>query len=136
MSFSHRPVTPADAQAVADLIADHDAVHQAVLDRLSERDILDWWERLVEGDAVAVTDESGRLVGAGALRRRGSNYQADNFVHPDCRGRGIGTFLLDWAERRAAEAVAAAIRAGRGLEERRVGKECHTTCRSRWSPYH
>ena len=21
-------------------------------------------------------------------------------------------------------------------EERRVGKECHTTCRSRWSPYH
>ena len=30
--------------------------------------------------------------------------------------------------------------AGWGLatrsEERRVGKECHTTCRSRWSPYH
>ena len=25
--------------------------------------------------------------------------------------------------------------AGRS-EERRVGKECHTTCRSRWSPYH
>ena len=21
-------------------------------------------------------------------------------------------------------------------EERRVGKECHTTCRSRWSAYH
>ena len=21
-------------------------------------------------------------------------------------------------------------------EERRVGKECHLTCRSRWSPYH
>src|SRR3546814_6816884 len=28
--------------------------------------------------------------------------------------------------------------AGRGLrsEERRVGKECVSTCRSRWSPYH
>ena len=27
---------------------------------------------------------------------------------------------------------------GRGgrSEERRVGKECHLTCRSRWSPYH
>ena len=25
---------------------------------------------------------------------------------------------------------------GDGSEERRVGKECHTTCRSRWSPYH
>ena len=23
-----------------------------------------------------------------------------------------------------------------GSEERRVGKECHVVCRSRWSPYH
>src|SRR3546814_15394712 len=33
------------------------------------------------------------------------------------------------------------LRAGRGesnsrSEERRVGKECVSTCRSRWSPYH
>src|SRR3546814_2607075 len=29
------------------------------------------------------------------------------------------------------------IRAGRARsEERRVGKECVSTCRSRWSPYH
>ena len=26
--------------------------------------------------------------------------------------------------------------AGRRSEERRVGKECSVTCRSRWSPYH
>ena len=25
---------------------------------------------------------------------------------------------------------------GRGSEERRVGKECPSKCRSRWSPYH
>ena len=25
---------------------------------------------------------------------------------------------------------------GRRSEERRVGKECSVTCRSRWSPYH
>src|SRR3546814_21155565 len=32
----------------------------------------------------------------------------------------------------------AALAAGLGLrsEERRVGKECVSTCRSRWSPYH
>src|SRR3546814_10712756 len=29
-----------------------------------------------------------------------------------------------------------AIREGRRSEERRVGKECVSTCRSRWSPYH
>ena len=32
----------------------------------------------------------------------------------------------------AAKTYSGALRA----EERRVGKECHTTCRSRWSPYH
>src|SRR3546814_18820512 len=29
-----------------------------------------------------------------------------------------------------------AYRWGRRSEERRVGKECVSTCRSRWSPYH
>src|SRR3546814_17947458 len=29
-----------------------------------------------------------------------------------------------------------AARAGTRSEERRVGKECVSTCRSRWSPYH
>src|SRR3546814_12961963 len=28
------------------------------------------------------------------------------------------------------------VLAGRRSEERRVGKECVSTCRSRWSPYH
>src|SRR3546814_2914535 len=38
---------------------------------------------------------------------------------------------------RAIEALVAHIRALPGRsEERRVGKECVSTCRSRWSPYH
>ena len=32
--------------------------------------------------------------------------------------------------------VRAKIGAGQRSEERRVGKECTMTCRSRWSPYH
>src|SRR3546814_9263812 len=28
------------------------------------------------------------------------------------------------------------VRSGSRSEERRVGKECGSTCRSRWSPYH
>src|SRR3546814_6307139 len=35
----------------------------------------------------------------------------------------------------AARALAARLTEGRS-EERRVGKECVSTCRSRWSPYH
>src|SRR3546814_12380920 len=33
------------------------------------------------------------------------------------------------------QAVVGVLRIGRS-EERRVGKECVSTCRSRWSPYH
>ena len=36
----------------------------------------------------------------------------------------------------AAEAADKRIETIEGSEERRVGKECVTTCRSRWSPYH
>src|SRR3546814_13685040 len=32
--------------------------------------------------------------------------------------------------------IAALIGDGHRSEERRVGKECVSTCRSRWSPYH
>src|SRR3546814_12108797 len=36
----------------------------------------------------------------------------------------------------AAEADPVRVRTVRRSEERRVGKECVSTCRSRWSPYH
>src|SRR3546814_15261510 len=57
-------------------------------------------------------------------------------------------FLRLWAERipqgRPAQRRRAALRADRRIgprtavrsDERRVGKECVSTCRSRWSPYH
>src|SRR3546814_19315573 len=32
--------------------------------------------------------------------------------------------------------AASVVRTGDRSEERRVGKECVSTCRSRWSPYH
>src|SRR3546814_17131644 len=34
------------------------------------------------------------------------------------------------------QAKGSAQQAGRRSEERRVGKECVSTCRSRWSPFH
>src|SRR3546814_13938522 len=43
-----------------------------------------------------------------------------------------GAVLLQRAARTAAHKGEAACRS----EERRVGKECVSTCRSRWSPYH
>src|SRR3546814_13444604 len=49
---------------------------------------------------------------------------------PQCRDNGAALALA----RGAVEA--AALRRNDRSEERRVGKECVSTCRSRWSPYH
>src|SRR3546814_7387082 len=39
-------------------------------------------------------------------------------------------------ERRTKQTVHVGVRVVSRSEERRVGKECVSTCRSRWSPYH
>src|SRR3546814_11376120 len=61
-------------------------------------------------------------------------YLEDLFVQPAQRGKGIGKRLL-------AELAQIGIARGCGRfewrsEERRVGNECVSTCRSRWSAYH
>src|SRR3546814_1467180 len=58
-----------------------------------------------------------------------------------CRCRG-GACMLDWRlggddPTFEISFVAGGVRCPGGRsEERRVGKECVSTCRSRWSPYH
>src|SRR3546814_20607020 len=52
------------------------------------------------------------------------------------QGRDRHYYEIDWDGERVWGATAAMIvNLGRS-EERRVGKECVSTCRSRWSPYH
>src|SRR3546814_9530660 len=54
---------------------------------------------------------------------RGSEKSADNFAL-----RFINSYRSEHAKNLQAK--------GNRSEERRVGKECVSTCRSRWSPYH
>jgi mycothiol synthase len=127
VSLALRAATPADAAAIAELVTAHDAEYHGTSDPFAEQDVLDWWRRIDDGDAVVVTGEGGRLAGTCALRRRGDTAVADNFTSPDLRGRGVGSLLLDWAETRAAEkgvvslrvAVAASDRAARAMLEQR-----------------
>src|SRR3546814_5597825 len=44
--------------------------------------------------------------------------------------------VIDAAPCRCADRLRGAFLCGIRSEERRVGKECVSTCRSRWSPYH
>jgi GNAT superfamily N-acetyltransferase len=121
VTLSLRPLTPDDAQAVADIVGDYDARFNGVADRPTPEDVVYWWER-VDAGAVGVVDESGNVVGAGTLRMRGPNLIADLFVHPDQQGRGGGSLLLDWAERTTAEKRLEAVRAGTAAGDAR-GKE-------------
>src|SRR3546814_1981188 len=60
-------------------------------------------------------------------------HREQPFIEPLLRLVGrIGEFVETVAEDKAALGAKIAARS----EERRVGKECVSTCRSRWSPYH
>src|SRR3546814_20029984 len=52
---------------------------------------------------------------------------------PACATLGLGSGIV--ADSQPAEEWRECLAKGRS-EERRVGKECVSTCRSRWSPYH
>src|SRR3546814_16704044 len=59
-----------------------------------------------------------------------------HIISEDCaQAPGTRPEDRDHAARGAAPRRIAGVRTARS-EERRVGKECVSTCRSRWSPYH
>src|SRR3546814_11965572 len=61
-----------------------------------------------------------------------------NFIAPYrwmAVGAGISLVVAAAAVLGIGQAIRRVIDVGRS-EERRVGKECVSTCRSRWSPYH
>jgi mycothiol synthase len=94
-----RPAEPEDAPAVFELFAACEAVVQAQPD-IQLEDILGDWRRPsfdLAADAVVVL-EGDRIVAEAELfmGRRG-----EAAVHPDEGGRGIGTALLAWMERRS-----------------------------------
>ena len=49
---------------------------------------------------------------------------------------GVVQHTRESLRKEVAQLVALGIPGGERSEERRVGKECSVTCRSRWSPYH
>jgi len=110
MTLSLRPFAPADAEAVAEIIGDYETAHSDATNRPAADDIVDWTRRVDLG-AVVVEGSGGQILGAGFLRGRGTFSIADHFVHPDSRGLGVGSLLLDWGEERTREAGLDAVRA-------------------------
>jgi len=99
--FVHRPIEDEDLEAVVALVNACE-LHDTGRVMMERADLVadmgtDGFNR--ERDAVLVAD-GGRIVGWGLLLH-GRTAWAD--VHPDARGRGIGTWLRRWSERRARE---------------------------------
>src|SRR3546814_14440689 len=89
-----------------------------------EMRISDWSSDVCSSDLTVHVGRVHGLDGNGVDRRLGATAAA-GVVDPCCGAGG--------------SRCRATRREGSGLmrsEERRVGKECVRTCRSRWSPYH
>jgi mycothiol synthase len=92
----HRPLTPADAAATFAVVAaaeEHDTGEVAV----ELEDIESDWQRPsfdLATESVGVFD-GDLLVAAGEVYR---GRRSEASVHPQHRGRGIGTWLVRWAE--------------------------------------
>src|SRR3546814_14264473 len=71
---------------------------------------------------------------------RGSNGAGQAIIDARClagklKTLGLTTNALQQYDKERVEATTRVVLTNRS-EERRVGKECVSTCRSRWSPYH
>src|SRR3546814_1425932 len=86
-----------------------------------EMRISDWSSDVCSSD-LAAADRSRRRRLAGGRNGRHRLAQAHPCKHPVWIS-GIKTNTRDFSHRNRSE-------------ERRVGKECVSTCRSRWAPYH
>jgi mycothiol synthase len=94
-------VTAADAAAVAEVVV---ALESSLYGQtaFSQADLEDEWLELDLERNVRVVRDGDRIVGYGVLRELGELWRAEGYVHPDARGRGIGSLIATGLERDAA----------------------------------
>src|SRR3546814_13251692 len=105
----------------------------------------DWSSDVCSSDLYRLWRERGQRFGAGHLidiLRGKTTDRVKQYEHESLTVFGIGEDLSEQAWRGVlrqllAQSLLAVDHKGYGrAEERRVGKECVSQCRSRWSPYH
>ena len=98
-----RPPREEDFDEVLAVLQAADAALIGESDWLAE-DLRDEWEDVADLERDAwVVEIDGRIAGHAFLTTRPTRLSADGYVHPDLRGRGVGSELLRLTEERARE---------------------------------
>jgi mycothiol synthase len=138
--FNIRPARFDDLQGVVDLVTTVDMDERGHSD-VSPEDLLIEWKSVnfnLETDAWVVewngrSSEKPGLAGYAEVWNRSEHamLQGDGYVHPECRGKGIGTTLLRLQEARARQHIPLAqpdlrviLRNGMDVNDTR-GRELH-----------
>jgi mycothiol synthase len=99
--FRVRAVTPADAEAVNELIVAADEAVRGSSDSTAS-DLVEWW-RMFELEENSWLVQDGAAAAFAVMRPHGEIGDFEGFVHPAHKGRGLGTWLLERGEDRARE---------------------------------
>jgi mycothiol synthase len=98
--YATRAPSREDAEAVVALIVACQLADTGEADMSLEELIDDWHGLNLAEEAVVVVAPDGRIAGyADVLNRSYVVVSVYGYVHPDYRGQGIGSFLVDWGER-------------------------------------
>jgi mycothiol synthase len=108
-----RPATWSDLEAVTQLIYDVCAADGDTTVAVTAEELKHEWQSPgfeLERDAFLVETANGRVVGYEEFfnEHEHATLRTDGYVHPDFKGRGIGTALLRVVEKRARDEVALA----------------------------
>src|SRR3546814_14824936 len=101
--------------------------------------ISDWSSDVCSSDLLVVRDDEGKpAVGVRRLTEAISSDKLRYFVGNFSSAVGLAELEVARQEKVLQYAAGGSedFTGSRRSEERRVGKECVSTCRSRWSPYH